>query len=197
MSRELREELKRFAVEYDIPIVEEETLKMLSLLLSMQKPARILEIGTAIGYSAIAFADAAPEAAIVSIEREEAMYYRAKENVERAGLAGRITLLLGDANEILPTLTEPFDFIFMDAAKAQYQKFFEHCKPLLKNEGLLCSDDVHYLGMLYDKEKYHRRMVTIVKRMRAYLDELQNTPGYQTVVLSIGDGLAITRKEIS
>ncbi len=195
--REIIEELKIFAGEYDIPIVEDEALSVMTLLLKVQQPKRILEIGTAIGYSALSFAEVCPDAEITSIERSEAMYYRAVDSVQRAGLQDRISLLLGDAQDVLPTLSGPFDCIFLDAAKAQYSKFFEVCRTLMPKGGLLFSDDVHYLGMLHDPEKYHRRMVTIVKRMRAYLDELSSTEGYHTVVLPIGDGLAVTRKEIS
>lgn len=192
---EVLNRLRDFAREYDVPIVEEETLSFLTMLLKIQKPGRILEIGTAIGFSAIAFSYACPNAEILSIERDEAMYYRALENIKVAGLSNRITVRLGEAREVLTELSGPFDFIFMDAAKAQYQRFFAACKELLPVGGILCSDDVHYLGMLHDQEKYHRRMVTIVKRMRAYLDEITGTPGFHTVILPIGDGLAVTRKD--
>lgn len=192
---ELLQELEIFAKEYDVPIVEEEVRDCLAMFLRIQQPKRLLELGTAIGYSAIFFATLLPEVEIITIERDDAMAFKAKENIKKARLTERITLLHGDAKELLPTLDGFFDAIFMDAAKGQYNAFFTLLEPLWKPGGVLYADDVYFHGMLHDKEKYHKRKVTIVKRLRQYLQMIQETEGYESIVLPVGDGLAVTRKE--
>lgn len=192
---ELLLELEAFAQNYAVPIVEKEVRDCLGMFLKIQQPTRILELGTAIGYSAIYFAHLLPDAHITTIERNPQMIGWAKENIAKAGLNERITLLEGDAKEILPTLEQGYDCIFMDAAKGQYNAFFELLEPLWLPEGVLYADDVYFHGMLHDKEKFRKRKVTIVKRLREYLEMIQTREGYSSVVLPVGDGLAVTRKD--
>lgn len=194
MTEQTLQQLRAFAQEYDIPVVEDEVLDVLRMLLRIQQPTRLLEIGTAIGYSSIAFS-MCTDAQIVTIERSEPMYYRAKENIEKAGLTHRIQILHGDAAEILPRLDGPFDFVFLDGAKAQYSSLFEKISPLVHTGSLVCADDVYYHGMVQDRSLLDRRMITIVKRMQKFLQEIETMPGFSSVVLPVGDGLAILRKE--
>lgn len=194
MTESLLQSLRSFANQYDIPVVEEEVLAVLWMLLRIQKPARVLEIGTAIGYSSIAFS-MCTDAQITTIERDEQMYFRALENIQKADLSARIQVLLGDAKQILPTLTGPYDFVFLDGAKAQYSSLFALLQPLLREGSLVCADDVLFHGMVQDRSLLNRRVITIVKRMKKFLKEIQHTPGYRSVVLQAGDGLAVIRKE--
>ncbi len=195
---EYLERMERDAIENYVPIIRKETQQFLKLLLAMQKPKRILEVGTAIGFSALLMAEYNPiPCEIVTIENYEKRIPIAKENFAKAGRDGQITLLEGDAMEILPALTEPFDFIFMDAAKGQYIHFLPEVLRLLKAGGTLVSDNVLQDGDIIESRfAVIRRNRTIHKRMREYLYEVTHHKELVSTVLPIGDGLTVSTKVI-
>ena len=187
-------EMEAFAKEYDVPISQPETMKLLEVLIRIGNIQSVLEIGCAIGYSAIGMVDAGcKKVDTVEISPDAARV--AKENFQKAGYTDSITLHFGDAKEVLPTLEGQYDMIFMDAAKAQYGNFFPHCMRLLKPGGLLISDNVLYKGMTATDELLQRRKITIVKRLRNYLEMLSNHPDLETSVLPVGDGVALSYKK--
>ncbi len=179
-----------------VPIIRHETQSFLKLLLQMQKPLAILEVGTAVGFSALLMAHYAPgDARITTIENYEKRIPIARENFARAKREEQITLLEGDAADVLKTLKGPYDFIFMDAAKGQYIHFFEDVLRLLAPGGVLVSDNVLQDGdIIESKFAVTRRNRTIHKRMRAYLHVLTHHPQLTTSVLPIGDGIALSYK---
>lgn len=194
-KNDLFQEMEELARAEDIPIIEPETAKLLQLLLKLHRPKRILEIGTAIGYSAIVMMDALKgKTNIYTIERDPRMIRYAKDFFARSGYTG-FHLLEGDAKDIMPELSMAYDFIFMDAAKAQYQNFFALGSYLLSKGGLIVSDNVLFRGMVASGELVERRKITIVKRLRKYLFDITQREGYSTSVIPIGDGIAVTLKE--
>ena len=193
----LLRELEAFAKDEEnhVPIVQPEVAQLLATLINIRKPKRILEIGTAIGYSAIFMAEEAPGAQIVTIERYQKMVGLANENIKRANLQDRITVLEGEAVELLDTLDDSFDLIFLDAAKGQYLQFLEPCLSLLSPGGILFSDNVLYKGMIANNDLLIRRKITIVKRLRKFLTAIMEDPRLQSSVIPIGDGVAISYKK--
>ena len=190
----LQGEMESFAKEYEVPISQPETMKLLEVLIRLGRIQSVLEVGCAIGYSAICMAEAGCER-IDTVEISLDAARVAKGNFEKAGLDRRITLYEGDAKDVLPTLKGEYDMIFMDAAKAQYQEFFPHCMRLLKSGGLLVSDNVLYKGMTATDELVQRRKITIVKRLRNYLSMISSMPELETTVIPIGDGVALSYKK--
>ncbi len=187
-------EMERFAKEHQVPISQPETMKLLEVIIRLGRIRSVLEVGCAIGYSAICMAEAGCET-IDTVELSPDAVRVAKENFQKAGIADRIRLYEGDAKEILPTLDGEYDMIFMDAAKAQYQEFFPHCMRLLKTGGVLVSDNVLYKGMTATDELVTRRKITIVKRLRNYLSMISSAPELETTVIPIGDGVALSFKK--
>ena len=194
-------ELEVFAKENGVPIAQKETIKFLEFMVSMKKPLRILELGTAIGYSAIIMHDAAgTNPHITTIERSEEMIKYAKENIKSFGLEDKIVIEEGDCLEILEKLQEPYDLIFMDAGKGHYNHFLPHCLRLLKDDGIIygfengSTDNVLFRGMVASDELVKRRKITIVKRMRTYLELVSQDKSLITSVIPMGDGIAITRR---
>ena len=188
-------ELEGFAKENGVPIVQKEAGKFLELMVSMKKPLKILELGTAIGYSSILMYDASktnPD--IVTIERSKEMIELAKENIKRFNLEDKITIKEGDCLEVLENLDEKFDLIFMDAGKGHYNHFLPHCLRLLKEDGIIIADNVLFRGMVPSQELVKRRKITIVKRMRTYLEMVSNDENLITSVIPMGDGIAITKR---
>lgn len=185
------------AQESYVPIAKPETAQLLGLLLRLKKPARVLEIGTGCAYSTIIIGrETAPECKITTVERYENVYERALSNLQRAGLSDKVKPLLGEAAEILPMLETPFDFIFLDAAKGQYINFLPELKRLLSPGGILLSDNVLYKGMTAENSLLERRKITIVKRLREYLEAISGDPELKTLTMPIGDGIALSlRKE--
>lgn len=193
-SGKLRE-LEDFAKENGVPIVQKEAGKFLEFMVSMKKPLKILELGTAIGYSSILMYDASktnPD--IVTIERSKEMIELAKENIKRFNLEDKITIKEGDCLEVLENLDEEFDLIFMDAGKGHYNHFLPHCLRLLKEDGIIIADNVLFRGMVPSEELVKRRKITIVKRMRTYLEMVSNDENLITSVIPMGDGIAITKR---
>ena len=195
-NTEILDEIEREALRSDVPIIRKEMQTFLKVFLAMKRPARILEVGTAVGFSAILMAEYNPGACeIITIENYEKRIPIARENFKRAGKESVITLLTGDAKEVLPTIEEPFDFIFMDAAKGQYIHFLPEVLRLLKSGGTLISDNVLQDGdIIQSRFAVTRRNRTIHKRMREYLFELTHNEGLLTSVVPLGDGIAITMK---
>ena len=188
--------IEREALDSYVPIIRKEMQSFLKLLLAMQKPKRILEVGTAVGFSAILMAEYNPyPCEIVTIENYEKRIPIARENFVRAGKEKQITLIEGDATEVLKTLEEPFDMIFMDAAKGQYINFMPDILRLLKKDGVLVSDNVLQDGDIIESHfVVTRRNRTIHKRMREYLYELTHRDDLVTAVLPIGDGITVSTK---
>lgn len=189
--------IKKQALEEGVPIIRQETVSLLSVLVSMTKPKQLLEVGAAVGFSALLMCEHMPEDGhITTIENYEKRIVQAKANFKMAGKEDRITLLEGDAMEILPTLDAGFDFIFMDAAKAQYIHFLPEITRLLKTGGTLVSDNVLQDGdVIESRYGVTRRNRTIHSRMREYLWTLTHSEQFQTTVLPIGDGVTISIKK--
>ena len=190
------EQIEKEAIETYVPIIRKEMQNFLKMLLAMKKPARILEVGTAIGFSAILMAEYNPaECQIITIENYEKRIPIARENFKRVGKEQQITLLEGDAAEVLKTIEEPFDFIFMDAAKGQYIHFMPEVLRLLKKDGILVSDNVLQDGdIIESRYVVTRRNRTIHKRMRDYLYQLTHHEELVTSILPIGDGITVSVK---
>ena len=193
-NTEILDTIEKEALDTYVPIIRKEMQGFLKLLLAMKRPARILEVGTAVGFSAILMAEYDPvECEITTIENYEKRIPIARENFKRAGKEHQITLLEGDATEILKELTKPYDFIFMDAAKGQYIHFMPDILRLLKPEGLLVSDNVLQDGDIIESHFIvTRRNRTIHKRMREYLYALTHSEELVTSILPIGDGVTVS-----
>ncbi len=188
------DELEQYAVRENVPIIRPQVQSLLRLLLAVRKPVNILEVGTAIGFSALLMSEYGPEECrITTIENYEKRIPLAKENFRRAGKQDQITLLEGDALELLKELTGPYDFIFMDAAKGQYIYFLPDILRLLAPGGLLVSDNVLQDGdILESRYAVTRRNRTIHSRMREYLYELKHNDLLQTDILPVGDGVTVS-----
>lgn len=192
----LLKDMEIYAEENSVPIIHKEVSELLRVLLKMQKPKRILEVGCAIGYSSIFFASTVGnDVEVITVERNEKMIEKAKNNIKLAGLENNITILEGDAEEKLSQVEGEFDVIFIDAAKGQYKLFYDMVIDKLKVGGLLISDNILYKGMVAHDDFVIRRKKTIVKRMRNYLDYICNTDYLSTSLIPIGDGVAISYKE--
>lgn len=190
-------EIEKEAIADEVPIIRKETKEWMKTMLLIKKPLRILEVGTAVGFSAIYMSLYLPESGhITTIEKWEPRIEKAKVNFARAGVEDRITLLEGDAADILKELQETYDFIFMDAAKGQYIHFLPDVIRLLEKGGILISDNVLQDGEVLDsKYVVTRRNRTIHARMREYLYTLKNHEQLETSILPLGDGVALSVKQ--
>ncbi|WP_040211589.1 O-methyltransferase [Clostridium polynesiense] len=189
-------ELRSFAEKKNVPIVQKETARFLELMVSIQKPRKILELGTAIGYSAILMSEALNNKVdITSIERDTNMIAEAEKNFAKYGF-DNINILQGDALEVLENLNEKYDLIFMDAGKGHYNHFLPNCLRLLSEEGIIIADNVLFRGMVANNDLLKRRKITIVKRMRKYLEEVNADSDLITSVIPMGDGIAVTRRRL-
>lgn len=192
-SSGLIEEMEAFAKRYEVPISQPETIKLIEVLIKLGRISNILEVGSAIGYSAIRMAGAGANH-IDTIEINPDAVRVARENIEKAKLGDNINVIYGDAKEVLPTMDGEYDMIFVDASKGQYNEFFPNCMRMLKTGGLLVSDNVLYKGMIATDELVERRKITIVRRLRAYIDMLCSHPELETDILPLGDGVALSIK---
>ena len=189
-------ELEEYAALYHVPIIQPEVARMLTVTGKMIKPQRILEVGTAIGYSAILMTEfLEANGKIDTIDRSEKMIYAAKENIKKAALEDKINIITGDALDVLQCLNKTYDLIFVDAAKGQYSEFLPECLRMLKPGGVLFSDNVLYKGMVANDDLIVFRKKTIVKRMREYLDTICRDENLETSIIPIGDGVAISYKK--
>ena len=189
--------IEQEAVRDYVPIIRKESRNLLRVLLKIKKPGRVLEVGTAIGFSAILMGECLPDDShITTIEKYEKRIPVARENFKRAGMEEKITLIEGDASDVLKELSGSFDFIFMDAAKGQYIHFFPEVMRLLRSGGILVSDNVLQDGdVVESRYAVVRRNRTIHSRMREYLWTLKHMDGLETIVLPIGDGMTVSVKE--
>ncbi len=186
-------EMRQYAEDNLVPIITRDAERLIYTLCAIKKPEKILEIGTAIGYSAICYGIAAPEAEITTIEVRERSVFKARKNIEKIGFEDRIKVICGKAEEVLPEIEGEFDIIFIDAAKGQYRKFFDLCEKNMSRGTLIISDNVLYKGMPCD-ESYidERRNKTIARRMQDYLSFLFEDERFETSLLAIGDGIALS-----
>lgn len=191
------EQIEQEALETYVPIIRKETQSFLKVLLMIKKPLRVLEVGTAIGFSAILMSEYMPEnGKITTIEKYEKRIPIARKNFRRAGKEEQISLMEGDALEVMKSLEGPYDLIFMDAAKGQYIHYMPEAIRLLAEDGVLVSDNVLQDGDIIESRfAVERRNRTIHSRMREYLYELKHNDQLQTSILPLGDGVALSVKK--
>ena len=196
-NSEILETVEREALATSVPIIRREMQSFLKTLLLIKKPMRILEVGTAVGFSALLMSEYAPEGCrITTIENYEKRIPIARENFRRAGKEEQITLIEGDAAEVMKTLSGPFDLIFMDAAKGQYIHYLTEALRLLPKDGVLVSDNVMQDGdVIESRFAVERRNRTIHARMREYLYELKHNEALVTSIIPLGDGVAVSVKQ--
>ena len=196
-NSELVEEIEKYAIKTHVPIIRKEMESFLAVMLQIKQPNRILEIGTGIGYSAILMSEYINEhATITTIENYDKRIEIAKENIKKYNKEKKIKLISGDSLKILPTLEDKFDFVFMDAAKAQYIYFLPQILRLLNKDGVLVSDNVLQDGEIIESRfAITRRNRTIHSRMREYLYTIKNTPELTTTIIPIGDGITLSVKK--
>jgi predicted O-methyltransferase YrrM len=186
------EKVKEKALEDHIPIIMDDTLDVIKNILEEEKPTNILEIGTAVGYSASQFARFAPNSHIDTIELNEERANEAKENVKKMGVQNQINIIIGNAVDILPTLNKEYDIIFIDANKGKYPVFLEEGIRLVRNGGIILADNILYKGyVLSDYNKHKQR--TAVRHLREYIAQTIEDERLDSQILEVGDGLAISR----
>ena len=193
-------ELETYAKEHNVPIAEPETARLMSVLTKLVRPKKILEVGTAIGYSSIIMSDGLLDGGtITTIEYDPDTVKIARNNIERAGLSNTITVVEGDAKDYLSYLDEDesYDMIFLDGPKAHYLFMLDDAVRLLRKGGLLVSDNILFKGMTADDGHFARRKVTIISRLREYIDTLMKHPQLETSILSQGDGVTLSIKTVS
>ncbi len=190
------EELKKIkekALEDHIPIIVDDTLEVIENYLKEKNVKRILEIGTAVGYSAICFTKVLSEDGIIdTIERDEERIKQAKINIEKAEVKEKINIYAGDAVEILPTLNEKYDVVFIDAAKGKYPFFLKEALRMIKENGVIFADNILYKGYVMSDYNKHKQR-TAVRNLREYIKEVSENPNLDTEILEVGDGLAISK----
>ena len=196
-NSEILETVEKEALASHVPIIRKEMQSFLKVLLAMHAPRSILEVGTAVGFSALLMSEYAPaDCRITTIENYEKRIPAARENFRRAGKEGQITLIEGDALDVLKKLEGSYDFIFMDAAKGQYIHYLPEVLRLLKDGGVLVSDNVMQDGEVIESRfAVERRNRTIHARLREYLYELKHTEELLTSILPLGDGVAVSVKK--
>lgn len=193
MNKEELLKIKEKALEEHIPIIMDDTLEVIDKELKELKPTKILEIGTAVGYSAMCFSEYLGEnGKIDTIERDEERIKEAKINIKNVGVEDKINIYEGDAVEILPTLNDKYDMIFIDAAKGKYPFFLNEALRLLNDNGVIFADNILYKGYVMSDYNKHKQR-TAVRNLREYIFEATNNPNLETQILEVGDGLAITR----
>ena len=194
MNKEELLKIKEHALENHIPIIMDDTLEVISEILKKIKPNKILEIGAAVGYSAMCFSEYLQEGGkIDTIERDEERIVEAKENFVKVGVQDRIHLYEGDAVEILPTLDDKYDVVFIDAAKGKYPFFLEQALRMLNDKGVIIADNVLYKGYVMSDYNKHKQR-TAVRNLREYIARVNEDANLKTEILEVGDGLAISYK---
>ena len=193
MNKQELEKIKNKALENHIPIIMDDTLEVVDKILTDIKPTRILEIGTAVGYSAMCFSQyLQPEGKIDTIERDLERVAEARENIKKVGVEEMINIYEGDAVEILPTLNEKYDVVFIDAAKGKYPFFLKEALRMIKPNGIILADNILYKGYVMSDYNKHKQR-TAVRNLREYVKEVTENPNIETEILEVGDGLAISR----
>ncbi len=187
------EEIEKYAHSNNIPIMEKEGIEFLTEYIKKNNIKNILEIGCAIGYSSICFCSAGDEVKVTTIERDETRYKMAVENVKKFGLEDRIDIIFNDAFNV--ELSDKYDLIFIDAAKAQYIKFFEKFKKNLNLNGVIVSDNLHFHGLVGgDYNNLSRNVKGLVRKLKNYIIFLENNEEFTTTFIDIGDGISISQK---
>ena len=185
--------IKKKALEDKVPIIMDDTLEVVAKILTEIKPNKILEIGTAVGYSAICFSEYLQEnGKIDTIERDTERVKEARENIKRAGVEDKINIYEGDAVEILPALNDEYEVVFIDAAKGKYPFFLNQALRMIKQGGVIIADNVLYKGYVMSDYNKHKQR-TAVRNLREYIAEITNNDKLETKILEVGDGLAISK----
>ncbi len=195
MNNNMIKEMKEYAEANNVPIMTDEGIQYLLRYIQKNEVRKILEIGTAIGYSAIMMCSVNPDIIVTTIERDEKRYLEALKNIKKFGLEDRIELIYHDALEV--QLDDQYDLLFIDAAKAQNQKFFERFERNLKSDGTIITDNMNFHGLV-DKDPEEissRNLRQLVRKVKDYIDFLKENSNYETTFLDIGDGLAVSRKK--
>lgn len=193
MNKQELQKIKQKAIEEHIPIIMDDTLEVIDKILTKLKPKKILEIGTAVGYSAMCFSEYLREnGKIDTIERDEERIAEAKENIKRVGVEKSINIYEGDAVEILPTLQEKYDMIFIDAAKGKYPFFLKEALRMLAECGIILADNILYKGYVMSDYNKHKQR-TAVRNLREYIKEVSENTNLETEILEVGDGLAVSK----
>ncbi|MBQ2740277.1 MAG: O-methyltransferase [Clostridia bacterium] len=185
-------DLRKAALEREIPVADDETLQFLLLMVKALQPKRILEIGTAVGLSGAAMLLACPEARLTTMELEEERYLEAKANFAALGVNDRVVAHLGDAGEILAMMDGEYDFVFLDGPKAQYEKYLFDLKRLMKKGATLFADDVLLYGWVSGEQPTPQKRHSIVDKIRSYLQTITEDKDFITSVLDVGDGVALS-----
>jgi len=186
MNRQELEKIKQKALEEHIPIIMDDTLEVVGKILTEIKPKRILEIGTAVGYSAMCFSE------YLQTERDIERVAEARDNICKVGVENKINIYEGDAVEILPTLNEKYDVVFIDAAKGKYPFFLKEALRMIKPNGIILADNILYKGYVMSDYNKHKQR-TAVRNLREYVKEVTENPNIETEILEVGDGLAISK----
>ena len=185
--------IKKKALEDKVPIIMDDTLEVVAKILTEIKPNKILEIGTAVGYSAICFSKYLQEnGKIDTIERDTERVKEARENIKKAEVEDKINIYEGDAVEILPTLNDEYDVVFIDAAKGKYPFFLNQALRMIRQGGVIIADNVLYKGYVMSDYNKHKQR-TAVRNLREYIAEITNNDKLETEILEVGDGLAISK----
>ena len=193
MNKEELQKIKQKALEEHIPIIMDDTLEVIEKELKDNPPVRILEIGTAVGYSAICFSEFLQNGGTIdTIERDKERIEEAKINIKKVGVENCIKIYEGDAVEILPTLNEKYDMVFIDAAKGKYPFFLKESLRMLKENGVIFADNILYKGYVMSDYNKHKQR-TAVRNLREYIKEVSENPNLETEILEVGDGLAISK----
>lgn len=193
MDKNKLEEIKQKALEDHIPIIMDDTLEVIGKKLKENPPKRILEIGAAVGYSAMCFSEFLAEDGIIeTIERDEERIKEAKVNIKNVGVEDKINLYEGDAVEILPTLNGKYDMVFIDAAKGKYPFFLKEALRMINQNGVIFADNILYKGYVMSDYNKHKQR-TAVRNLREYIKEVSENPNLETEILEVGDGLAISK----
>ena len=193
MNKQELEKIKQKALQEHIPIIMDDTLEVVDKILTEIKPRRILEIGTAVGYSAICFSEYLQQGGkIDTIERDEERIVEARENIKKVEVQDKINIFAGDAVEILPTLNEKYDVVFIDAAKGKYPFFLKEALRMINENGVILADNILYKGYVMSDYNKHKQR-TAVRNLREYIKEVTENPNIETEILEVGDGLAVSR----
>lgn len=190
------EVLRKYAEENHVPIIEEESEEFLKFLLKLIEPKKVLELGSAIGYSAISFVKNQNSIEnLVTVEISEKMYKLAKKNIEDFGFQDKINIYLEDAYIFLQKTLDKFDLIFIDAAKGQYENYFSLAIEKLNPRGVIICDNVLFKGMIANDDLVKKRKITIVRRLRSFLEKIESDKRFTSSIVPIGDGILLVRRD--
>ena len=194
-EHEVFEQLRNYAEANNVPIIKRDSLVLIQSLLNMINAKTMLEVGTAIGYSALGFAISKDDLLIDTIERNEEMYHQAMKNIKALNMDNRINVIFDDALLVDNSILKTYDVIFIDAAKAQYQKFFDKYAPLLNENGVILTDNIIFHGCVENQENLSKNVRSMVKKIDNYNHYLNTLEEYNTYYIDSGDGLAITMRK--